>query len=191
MFGVEGFGDLPPWHDVRWLILLACVAVLAAGYAADEWAERRRVRIEAERKAARRAARRAAPMATTGEHRIVEAVRAVQARPPSLLHADQRQLLAMIRSLQGRLDAAHRELQIRPEPDPILRVLLDGPRSVSQVAATLNVPVRDVERRLLRLAHVTEQVEKSRGGTGDWLYQLAGHDRSARVGELPARGRAG
>lgn len=191
MMGVQGFSDLPPWHDVRWLILVAAVAVLLAGWAADEWAEKRRVRLAAARKAARKAARRPAVMPTTGEHKIVEAVRASTRRAPSILDADQRQLLAMVRSLQTRLTAAQRELQIRPEPDPILRVLLDGPRSVSQVAATLGVPVRDVDRRLLRLAHVTEQVEKVRAVHGDWLYQLAGIDRSARSGTLPARGKAG
>jgi hypothetical protein len=180
---------LPAWESPRWIgVGLVLVVGLGGLYRLDRWASDRRARYqEAEAEARREAVQaRGEAMARIAERQP----RRVPAPVPSLLHADQRQLIATIRSLQRRLDAAEAELAIRSDPDPILSALSVRPLSLSQLAATVGRPLPDVQRDVLRLIHITEQVERVREGRGDWKFALAGK-RSARQGIVPARGEVG
>lgn len=185
---VETFLKLPGWESPRWILVGFLVVVLAGLLQLDRWAADRQARFREAQVAARREAGR-----RRGE--VMRQTRPVPRsgpRAPSLLNADQRQLIATIRSLQARLDEANLELSIRREPDPILRALLVGPLSLSQIAATIGEPVTDVDRRCKRLLHITEQIERVQiGGRGDWKYALPGSGSARESGKLPARGKAG
>lgn len=182
---VEAMG-VPPWDHPTWLFGVLGVACIAAAVVLER---KQAARLEAEQARQERAAQvrlleHGEAMSRTGQHPVARPV----SRPaPSLLAADQRQLVATIRSLQTRLDAAEQELRIRQPPDPILRVLLIRPLSADQLALTLGDDLADVQERLARLTHITEQVVRVREGR-DTKYALAG-PRSARTeSRLPARG---
>ena len=107
----------------------------------------------AEAMAARRKAGRARgeeAARVTGEHRTIPEP---TADPVRFVESE-------IHALRVEVWRLRRELSIREEPDEILRVLLDGPMTAAALSSTLHTGPGEIEGRLGRLCHITNQVQR-------------------------------
>jgi hypothetical protein len=136
--------------------------------------ERKRLERKRAELVRRRAAKRREPMPVVGQSivpaaelvpepvavEIVEEVAASQI-------LSERTLLRRLANANNTIEELLAELSIREEPDRILRLLLSGPMSFTELQRALQVDTAALRHRVQRLQWITEQVELCDGSY--WL----------------------